>query len=338
MSNKQRSHIVVIVPVFNEEDVIRELHSRLSAVLKYLPVSSEIMYVIDGSSDNTLKILDEIQTSAPGNVSLVVLSRNFGKEIAITAGLDRADADAVIIIDADLQDPPELIPDMLLKWRSGVDIVNMRRRNRHNEGFFKRSTAQLFYKLMEKLGSIDIPANVGDFRLLDHRVVMSLRQFPERGRMMKGLFSWVGYKTATIDYDRSTRVQGQSKFKIKHLTNLALDGITSFTTAPLRLASYIGMLVSVLAFILGVYVVIKSIVYGDPVAGFPTLMTTIAFIGGMQLLAIGVLGEYLGRVFIEAKQRPLYFIDNYKPAKSSPSLELHNSLPVNRFATERRQG
>lgn len=338
MTENKNSHLVILVPVFNEEDVIREFHSRLSAVLKYLPITTESLYVVDGSTDNTRKILDEIQALEPDKVSIVELSRNFGKEIAITAGLDRADSDAVIVIDADLQDPPELIPDMLLEWRRGYDIVCMRRSHRDDEGFFKRSTAQIFYKLMSILGSVDIPADVGDFRLFDRRVVLSLRQFPERGRMMKGIFSWVGYKSVTLEYDRSSRSSGQSKFKLRHLTNLALDGITSFTIAPLRLASYMGIVVSVLAFIFGVYVVIKSLVYGDPVAGFPTLMATISLIGGMQLLAIGVLGEYLGRVFIEAKQRPLYFIDTVKPAMRGQSVSICEDLPLKSLVTERHQG
>ncbi|GMR18240.1 MAG: glycosyltransferase family 2 protein [Gammaproteobacteria bacterium] len=339
MNHQQATNrLMVVVPLYNEEEVIIEFQQRLSAVLRHLPVETETLYVNDGSTDGTRKLLQKIQLSSPNDISIINFTRNFGKEVAISAGLDHVDADAIIVIDADLQDPPELIPNMLLEWRRGFDVVCMQRSHRQNEGFFKRNTARLFYRLIAHLGSINIPANVGDFRLLSRRAVMSLRQLPERTRFMKGLFAWIGYPTITLKYHRSIRNAGKTKFRLNHLTSLALDGVTSFSTTPLRLASYAGILVSFFSFAYGTYIIGKAALFGDPVAGFPSLIATITFIGGMQLLAIGLLGEYLGRIFIETKQRPLYLVETYQPAKQIKHRDFIDDKPRQFISTHVEPG
>ena len=301
----------IIVPAYNEQEVIRDFHRRLADSLASLEVDEvEILFVNDGSTDGTLSILLDL-ARIDRRIQIVDLSRNFGKEAAMTAGLDLARGDAAVIIDADLQDPPELIPEMVREWRSGYDVVYMRRMSREGETWLKKSTARAFYALMGRIGRFRVPENVGDFRLLSRRAIDALKQMPERTRFMKGLFAWIGFPCREIAYRRDPRYAGTTKWNYWSLWNLALEGITSFTVTPLKLASYIGVLTSLAAFCYGICVVAKALLFGDPVPGYPSMMVVILFLGGLQLLAIGIVGEYLGRMFIETKQRPLYLLNRH---------------------------
>jgi glycosyltransferase involved in cell wall biosynthesis len=300
--------LTVVVPAFNESSVLEAFHARLSAVLTDLSLDCTVLYVDDGSSDGTWELIKRLGGHGP-RLSGLRLSRNFGKEAAVTAGLDRADADAVVLIDADLQDPPELIPELVAQWQAGHDVVYATRTERAGETHLKRLTAAAFYRSMERLSDTPIPRDTGDFRLLSRRALDALRQLRERQRFMKGLFAWIGYRQASVRYQREPRQAGQTKWNYWRLTQLAIEGITSFSTAPLRLATWVGLCSSVLAFAYGIWVLGKALLYGDPVRGYPTLMLVVLFLGGVQLLALGVIGEYLGRNYAESKQRPLYFID-----------------------------
>jgi glycosyltransferase involved in cell wall biosynthesis len=300
-----RRSLSVVVPAYNEEAVLPDFHRRLAAVLDGIDADAEVIYVNDGSSDATMAILAELNRSDP-RVVVVDLSRNFGKEVAMTAGLDLARGDAVVVIDADLQDPPERIPDMIRAWEAGNDVVLMRRRSRAHESWLKKTTARVFYRAMGNIGTIDIPENVGDFRLISRRAAAALRRLPERTRFMKGLFAWVGFPSTALDYDRDGRFAGATKWNYWRLWNFALEGITSFSVVPLKLASYAGLLTALGAFGYGVKVIVWTLLYGDPVAGYPTLIVVVLFLGGLQLMALGIIGEYLARRFIEVKDRPLY--------------------------------
>jgi polyisoprenyl-phosphate glycosyltransferase len=302
-----RFALSIVVPVFNEEVVLAEFHRRLAAVLDTLGLRVEVIYVDDGSSDGSSCLIEQLHASDP-RVALLELSRNFGKEIAMSAGLDEAHGDAVVVIDADLQDPPERIPDMVAEWQRGCDIVLMRRMSRMSDGWLKRRTAHAFYGAMARIGSIRIPEDVGDFRLLSRRAVDALRSFPERSRFMKGLFAWIGYPTRSLEYDRAPRHSGTSKWSYWRLWNFAIEGITSFSAVPLKIASYVGCTAALLAFAYGVYVVAKTLMFGDPVRGYPTLITIVLLLGGLQLMALGIIGEYLARMFVEVKRRPLYLV------------------------------
>lgn len=308
----------VVVPAFNEQAVLHEFHSRLSKVLDTLGVPAEIVFVNDGSTDDTPEMLYRFREQDP-RVAVVELSRNFGKEIALSAGLDHALGEAVVVIDADLQDPPELIPELIKQWREGYDVVYATRVARDGETYLKKATAGAFYRLIQNVSRIKIPADTGDFRLLSRRAVEALKQLREQHRFMKGLFSWIGYPQKSVPYRREPRFAGETKWNYWRLWNLALEGITSFTIAPLKLASYIGVLTSLAAFIYAVKVIYKTLVYGDPVQGFPSLMVVVLFLGGVQLLTLGVIGEYLGRMFDETKGRPLYFTKAYHPPKIQSS-------------------
>ena len=310
-----KASLSVVVPVYDEDAVLPEFHRRLAAVLDALPVDAEVVYVNDGSADGSLAQLEELHRSDP-RVAVIDLSRNFGKEVAMSAGLDAANGDAVVVIDADLQDPPELIPAMIRAWREGHDIVLMRRRSRQQESWVKKTTARLFYHAMGRIGSIDIPENVGDFRLLSRRAASALRRLPERARFMKGLFAWIGFPSTEIEYDRDGRFAGETKWNYWRLWNFALEGITSFSVVPLKLASYAGLLTALGAFCYGVKVIVWTLLYGDPVAGYPTLIVVVLFLGGLQLMALGIIGEYLARMFVEVKQRPLYLVQRrLQPAR-----------------------
>jgi len=301
----------VIVPVFNEQENIKEFHRRLDVSLVAMEkTKAEIIYINDGSTDESMSLLFELMRQ-DRRVQVLDLSRNFGKEAAMTAGLNQARGDVVIVIDSDLQDPPELIPEMVREWRNGYDVINMRRISRAGETWFKKTTARAFYNLMARLGPGRMPESVGDFRLLSRRAVVALRRMPERTRIMKGLFAWIGFPVKEITYHREGRHAGKTKWKYWSLWNLAIEGITSFSVAPLKAASYVGVLSALAAFAYGVFVVIKTILHGDPVPGYPSLIVVILFLGGIQLLAIGVVGEYLGRIFIETKQRPVYLIKRH---------------------------
>jgi polyisoprenyl-phosphate glycosyltransferase len=311
--DQQRPSLSVVVPIYNEEAVLPEFHRRLSAVLDGVQVDAEIVYVNDGSGDGSMAFLVKLHDSDP-RVAVVDLSRNFGKEVAMSAGLDHADGDAVVVIDADLQDPPELISDMLEAWQEGYDVVLMRRVTRAQESWLKKATARAFYRAISSIGTIDIPANVGDFRLLSRRAVTALSRFPERSRFMKGLFAWIGFPCRAIDYNRDPRHAGETKWNYWRLWNFALEGITSFSAVPLKIASYVGCATSLVAFAYGVFVIGKTFLFGDPVRGYPTLVVLVLFLGGLQLMALGIIGEYLARMFIEVKQRPLYLVARMLPA------------------------
>lgn len=303
----------IIVPAYNEAEVLPEFHRRLSTVLDSLPLASEIIYVNDGSKDNTIEIMRALAAS-DRRVTLIDLSRNFGKEAAMTAGFDHALGDAVVIIDADLQDPPELIPEFVSKWQAGFDMVYAKRSVREGESKFKKLTAHVFYRLIQRVSRVQIPADTGDFRLLSRRAVTALNSLREHHRFMKGLFAWIGFPQTAIIYKRDARFAGVTKFNYWRLWNFALEGFTSFTTAPLKIATYFGGFISILSFAYAAWVVYKTIRFGDPVRGYPTLLVSIMLLGGIQMAFIGILGEYLGRMFNETKQRPLYFLNAYEPA------------------------
>jgi len=307
--------ITILVPAYNEEEVLDQLYSRLTGVFQGIPnYNFEILFVNDGSKDRTLDIIKEFRVNDK-RISYVDLSRNFGKETAMIAGLDHAIGDAVIIIDADLQDPPELIPEMIKYWEQGYDDIYAKRRSRSGESWAKKWTAGKFYSLLKKTTRIPIQENTGDFRLLDRRCVEALKKIRETQRYTKGMFSWIGYNKKEILFDRDPRAAGETKWNYFKLMDLAIEGITSFTTAPLRLASFMGFTVSFLAFIYMIWIIIKTLMYGESVNGYPSMMTAILFIGGVQLISIGIIGEYLGRIFNETKQRPLYFVDEYNDDK-----------------------
>lgn len=317
----QKNHIEppiilsVVVPVYNEQDVLPAFHSRLTSALDELRESCEIIYIDDGSSDNSREIIESAPTSSSA-VRYICLSRNFGKEAAMSAGLKLARGTAVIIIDADLQDPPELIPAMLAKWREGYDVVNMQRSSRAGESWFKRFSAACFYKLLNQMSDITISENVGDFRLLSREVVDHINELPERNRYMKGIFAWPGYKQATLPFERDARYLGETKWNYLKLLGLAMDGISSFSMRPLRIATVLGATIAFSAFGFGMFIIGKTLLFGEVVDGYPSMIVVQLALGGVQLLSIGLLGEYIGRIFVESKQRPLYLIQEVieKPA------------------------
>ena len=309
----------VVVPLYNEEAVLPLLHRRLLAVLAAVAGSVEIIYVDDGSTDCTGPMLQQLRLGCAW-VSVVRFSRNFGKEQALTAGLQLARGDAVVLIDADLQHPPEVIPAMVAAWREGADVVNMRRRDRNEESWLRRSSARIFYRLINGLSDTPIPQDIGDFRLFSRRAVDALNQLPERNRFMKGLFAWIGFRQTTLDFDCDQRAAGQSKWRWRQLLHFAIEGVTAFSVRPLKLASYAGLTSALIAFGYALYFLVKTLVFGDSVAGFPTLIVVVLMLGGLQLLAIGVLGEYLGRLCLESKRRPLYIVEDYLPATEQQGL------------------
>ena len=307
--------IAVLIPAYNEAPVLDALCERLDLLGKSLPgYHLEFLFVNDGSTDDTLWLIKQHAKKDP-RIGYINLSRNFGKEIAMIAGIDHIKSDAMVIIDADLQDPPELIPDMIKLWEEGYDDVYAKRRTRDGETWFKKFTSKQYYKLLQRVTRVPIQEDTGDFRLLDRRVVESLKQFRESQRNTKAIFSQVGFRKREILYDRDSRVAGETKWSYPKLIDLAVSGITSFTTAPLRLASMLGIIVSFVAFIYILYLVIRPL-FGVPTGdGYSSLMAVILFLGGVQLLSLGVIGEYIGRIFNETKQRPLYLIEEHHEAK-----------------------
>lgn len=298
----------LVTPCHNEEACVAPFLARIGQVLAGLPgVELELVFVNDGSTDSTLERLREAQRADP-RIVIVDLSRNFGKEAALSAGLATASGDAVIPMDADLQDPPELIPALLARWREGYDVVLAHRANRDTDSWFKRSTAHWFYRLHNRFSSVPLPDDVGDFRLMDRRVVEALGRLPESCRFMKGLFAWLGFRTASVDYVREPRAGGETKFKAWRLWNFALDGITSFSTVPLRIWTYMGLACSAVAFLFALRILVRTLAFGVDVPGYASIIVAIAFFGGLQLTGIGIIGEYLGRTYMEAKRRPLYVI------------------------------
>lgn len=309
----------VVVPVFNESAVIAEFNRRIAETLHELPFAWELIYVNDGSRDDSADLVRGFLKGS-ANTSLLDLSRNFGKEAAMTAGIDHASGDALVVIDADLQDPPELIPEMVRILQSGdYDVVYAQRASRSGETVLKKASAHLFYRLIGRVTGIDIPRDTGDFRLLNKRAIDALRRLREHHRFMKGLFAWIGFRQVAMLYDRDPRFAGVSKFSYWRLWNFSLEGITSFTTAPLKVASYVGLATSLGAALYGIAIVVGTLLFGNPVAGYPSLLVIVLFLGGLQLLTLGVIGEYLGRVFNESKERPLYFVrEHVRGAGAAP--------------------
>lgn len=307
--------ISILIPAYNEELVLDSLMVRLgdlaSSVKNY---DFEFLFINDGSKDKTLDIIKDY-AEKDSRVSYVNLSRNFGKEIGMIAGLDYVQGDATVIIDADLQDPPELIPDMIKLWEEGYDDVYAKRRSREGESWFKKFTSKMYYKTLQKVTHVPIQEDTGDFRLLDRRVVEAIKQFRDTQRNAKAIFSWVGFHKKEILYDRDERIAGETKWSYPKLINLAIDGITSFTTVPLRISTFAGIIVSALAFLYLVYLVIRTLFFGTDLAGYPSMMAVILFLGGVQLISLGIIGEYIGRIFNETKQRPLYLIEEYHNGK-----------------------
>ncbi len=316
-----QDRLTVVVAAHDEAECLPALHARIVAVLRRLDnVDGRVLYVDDGSRDGTWTVMQRLARDDE-RVQLLRLSRNFGKEAALTAGLDHVEAGAAMILDADGQDPPELIPQFVALLREGHDDVHGTRIAREGEGWFKRATASLFYRVIGHLSRTPIPADTGDFRLLSPRSLDALRQLRERHRFMKGLFGWVGYNQVALPYRREPRLAGSSKYGWWKLWNFALEGITGFSTVPLRVATYLGLLTALVAFIAAVWVVVKALLWGDPVAGWPTMMVVILFLGGVQLIALGLIGEYLGRLYEESKQRPLYLIDTWQPGRGGVCLD-----------------
>jgi polyisoprenyl-phosphate glycosyltransferase len=307
--------ISVIVPAYNEASVLDAFYQRAAALFDRLEAFRwELLFVNDGSRDATQSVIEGL-CARDERVGSVQLSRNFGKEIAMTAGLDHARGDAVVIIDADLQDPPELMEEFLRHWQDGFDIVYATRIERSGETWAKKSSANLFYRLMSRLSQVEIPRDTGDYRLMSRRAVDALLRLREQHRFMKGLFAWIGFPSRSVEYRRDPRAAGSTKFNYWKLWNFAVEGITSFSTAPLKMATYFGFVVSLVAFAAGVWIIAKTLIWGEAVRGYPSLMVTMLFFGGVQLFFIGILGEYLGRIFVETKGRPLYLVQAYQPAR-----------------------
>ncbi|MGK7865927.1 glycosyltransferase family 2 protein [Falsiroseomonas sp. E2-1-a20] len=310
-----RPALSVVVPAYNEQEVLPAFHARLVPVMEAIGLPWEVVYVNDGSRDGTLALMLALR-AGDARVSVVNLSRNFGKEIALTAGLDHAAADqAVVVIDADLQDPPEVIPDLVAAWQQGFDVAYARRRAREGETWLKKASAAAFYRVMQRIGGkVDLPPDTGDFRLMSRRALDALLALREQHRFMKGLFAWVGFPSTPVLYDRAPRAAGETKWNYWRLWNLSLEGITAFTVGPLKIATYLGLLTAVVALGYGMLIIIRTILYGNPVAGYPSLMAVVLFLGGVQLMTLGIIGEYLGRIFNETKRRPLYIVERHVPS------------------------
>jgi glycosyltransferase involved in cell wall biosynthesis len=307
--------VSLLIPAYNEEETIPLLYNELNKAVETISgYEFEIFFVNDGSSDNTLNILRNLQ-QIDSRVNYISFSRNFGKETAMAAGFDYVTGDAAVILDADLQDPPELIKEMIFHWEEGYDDVYAKRRSREGESWFKKFTSAAFYKVLQKMTKIPIQEDTGDFRLLDRRAIESLKKLREKQRYTKGMFSWIGFNKKEILFDRKPRAAGKTKWNYLKLFNLALEGVTSFTTSPLRISTILGILVSIFSIIYMFIVLIKSLIWKDPVQGYPSMMVTILFLGGVQLVSLGIIGEYVGRIFNETKYRPLYIIDEHNNEK-----------------------
>lgn len=301
--------VSILIPCYNECQNIQPLYDEISRVIEKLKQYQwELLFVDDGSTDDTIDHIKQLRENDK-RVCYVSLSRNFGKENAMLAGFDNASGDCVITMDADLQHSPTIIPEMLSHWENGYDDVYAKRKNRNEEGWLRRSLTSLYYKALQRMAKIEILPNVGDFRLLDRKCVKALRNLRETQRYTKALYCWIGYKKKAVEYEAAARATGKSTFSYRQLFNLAIEGITSYTTAPLRISTVTGLLVSFVAFLYMCFVLLKTLIVGEPVQGYPTLIIVILFLGGLQLLTIGIIGEYLGRIFHETKHRPVYLID-----------------------------
>jgi glycosyltransferase involved in cell wall biosynthesis len=317
MEQEKKKLITILVPAYNEQEVLHLLYDRLVKLMnENTGYDFEILLVNDGSKDKTFEIMQELREKDK-RFCYLNLSRNFGKEIAMIAGLDYCKGDAVVIIDADLQDPPELIPEMIKYWEEGYDDVYAKRKSREGETWLKKFTSKMYYKVLQGFTRIEIQKDTGDFRLLDRRCVEALKSMRENQRYTKGLFSIIGYNKKEILYDRDPRAAGKTKWNYGKLIDLSIDGITSFTTSPLRWAAILGIMISGVAFIYMIYIIIKTLATGIDVPGYASLMVVILFLGGIQLIFLGIIGEYLGRTFNESKHRPLYFIERYNETKET---------------------
>lgn len=311
----QQPLVSIVVPVFNEEESVGLFVETLLPMFDAADFDIEIVFANDGSRDQTLaRILDLAADEA--RIRVVNLSRNFGKEAALTAGIDHARGDAVIPMDVDLQDPPALIFDFVKHWREGYDMVYGIRADRQSDDFSKRQTANWFYEFFNRMSPLKIPTNAGDFRLLDRRVADAIRGLPERNRFMKGLFAWVGFKSVGVPYERPKRAAGETKFNHWKLWNFALDGVLSFSTVPLRVWTYFGAFVAMIAFAYGCFIITRTLIFGIDLPGYASVFTAVLFLGGIQLLSIGIIGEYIGRMFMEVKGRPLYLVEGVYPQSS----------------------
>lgn len=302
------TELSIVVPMYNEAEVINTLFARLKPCAEQITANYEIVCVDDGSRDNTVALLKEICRREP-HIKLVRLARNFGKEAALTAGIDYAQGRAVVPIDADLQDPPELIAELVAKWKEGYKVVLATRRSRPNDSWLKRKSAEWFYKVINSMSIVKIPPNTGDFRLMDRQVVDAVKRLPERTRFMKGIFAFSGFSTTTVYFDREQRAAGNTSWNYWNLWNFALEGIFSFTTVPLHIWTYIGALISITSLAYMAFIIVRTLIFGNPVAGYASLMSAVLFMGGVQLLSIGIVGEYIGRIYSETKQRPIYFVE-----------------------------
>ncbi len=302
-----KQKISILVPMYNEAAVIPAFFPAIRAVMEEADVDYNIICVDDGSTDGTLRLLTDEAKNDP-RIRVVAFSRNFGKEAAMTAALDYADGDAAIPIDADLQDPPELIIDMIARWREGYEVVNAKRVSRQSDTTIKRGSANSFYRVFNRLSDLQIPENVGDFRLMDRKVIDVLKRLHEKDRFMKGLFCWPGFESATLEFERQERTAGDTKFNYWKLWNFALSGITAFSTLPIRIGVYLGLGVSAFAFCFGIWIIAKTILTGVDVAGYASLMVVVLFLGGIQLFFMGLMGEYVGRIYLEVKDRPIYVV------------------------------
>lgn len=317
MAQSAAPSVSIVVPFFNEAEGIELFRAELDAALAQCPdIAFEVVCVDDGSTDETLPRLVAVAARDP-RFLVIELSRNFGKESALSAGIDVASGDAVIPLDADLQDPPDLIPKLIAEWQSGADVVLARRAERSTDSFLKRTTARLFYRIHNRLSDVKIPDNVGDFRLMSRAATDALRQLPERNRFMKGLFAWVGFRTVVIEYTRRPRAAGKSKFSGWRLWNFALEGLTSFSTAPLRLWAYLGGVGAIVATVYGAIIIVRTLIRGVDVPGYASLLVAVLFVGSVQLIGIGVLGEYIGRIYLESKQRPRYLVRQVYGARAN---------------------
>ena len=307
--------VSLLIPAYNEEESLGLLYDELNKVIDTIPgYEFEILFVNDGSNDNSLDILRNLQ-KRDSRINYISFSRNFGKETAMAAGFDYVSGDAVVIMDADLQDPPQLIKEMIMYWEEGYDDIYAKRRSREGETWFKKFTSSAFYRLLQRMTKIPIQEDTGDFRLLDRRAIESLKKLREKQRYTKGMFSWIGFNKKEILFDRKPRAAGETKWNYLKLFNLALEGVTSFTTFPLRISTILGILVSIFSIVYMFVILIKSMIWKDPVKGYPSMMVTILFLGGVQLISLGIIGEYVGRIFNETKYRPLYIIDEYNNEK-----------------------
>ena len=310
--------ISVIIPVFNEEKNIQNLYDRLSGVMKKLGVSYELIFVNDGSRDASIGLI-KVLSKEHLEVKYIDFSRNFGHQIAVTAGLDKTSGDAVVIIDADLQDPPELIIDMWEKRKEGFDVIYAKRKNRKGESFLKLWTAKVFYRILSKMTAISIPVDTGDFRMIDKKIVQVLREMPEKNKYLRGQISWIGFNQTFVEYDRAERLAGETGYTYRKMLRFALDGITGFSDVPLKIVTFFGFIVSFIAFLVAIYALFAKFVWENSVPGWTSLMIAILFIGGIQMIAIGIIGEYLSRMNHNLRDRPLYIIRESNIKDETPS-------------------